>query len=252
MTFKGALTSSLWDDHGLGRGLPKGDYIAVSGNTGSGKSTLVRRLSEELRKHHDLVIGIDERSLHHPFVDLMFHDPYRYALGVQLNFLIQRHLMLQRWLEAGCSVVMERSHLDDHLFIDHHLAHSHISQEEHAAYNMIAAALHRRTPLPDALVCLSVDAETSMNRLAASEAAGERSREFPNDEVKRTFVTSWAARYKEFHRTVSERYYLEDAGERRLCLQLDATWPVESLVKEVLQALRVRKIGALGALGDTS
>lgn len=238
MTFKGAPPSSLWDDTGLERGLPKGDYIAVSGNTGSGKSTLVRRLAEELRSRYERVVGIDERSLHHPFVNLMFHDPRRYALGVQLNFLIQRHLMLLRWLEAGYSVVMERSHLDDYLFIDHHLAHGHVSREEHAAYNQVAASLHRRTPLPDVLICLSADVETSMRRLAAGEAAGERPREFPDEEVKRTFVSSWAARYAEFHRAVAERYERDGGG--RLCLRYDATLPTGSLATRVLEALRAR------------
>jgi deoxyadenosine/deoxycytidine kinase len=241
MAYGGAQTSSLWDDSGLGLGLPMGDYIAVSGNTGSGKSTLVRRIAEELKGPDALVISIDERSLHHPFVNLMFSAPGRYALGVQLNFLIQRHLMLQRWLEAGYTVVMERSHLDDHLFIDHHLAQGHVSEAEHANYYAIASSLHARTPMPDLLVCLAADAELSMRRLSASEAAGERPREFPDDEVKWAFVSSWAARYREFHREVGARYRLDETSAGRACMNLDATLPVGRLVAEVLQALKARR-----------
>jgi deoxyadenosine/deoxycytidine kinase len=202
----GALFTRLWTEAGLARHEQRGLYVAVSGNTGAGKSTLVKALAQRLAPSHPSVIGIDERSLHHPFLKSMFFDPTRYALGVQLNFAVQRFLMLTRWFDAGYTVIIERSHLDDELFINQHAAAGNITPEDQIAYAGIVKRLHDRIPFPDLLVCINVDADTSMKRIAQAETSGQRDREFPSDEVKWTFVSSWAERYQRFHAELRRRY----------------------------------------------
>src|SRR5207237_2524349 len=92
-------------------------YVAISGNTGAGKTTLISHVVDQARGKGHAVIGIGERSLHHPYLPRMFFDPERYAFPIQVNFMLQRHLVLLRQFERRCSVVIERSHFDDEMFV---------------------------------------------------------------------------------------------------------------------------------------
>jgi deoxyadenosine/deoxycytidine kinase len=169
-------------------------YICVTGNSGSGKSTIVRRLTSDLFPK-DAAVGIDERSIHHPFLDRLFLDPESYSYELQLNFMLQRVLVAKRWLAAGLTVVMERSHLDDPVFIEHLYRQGLVNDEEKVTYLRLWHAIEARVPLPTAVVVLSVPPEVSIRRITADEEKGLRPREFGSDEQKRRWLMSWSELY---------------------------------------------------------
>ena len=148
--------TSVWQLTDASAPLARGQYVAISGNTGAGKSTLVRALVDALRARDLPVIGINERAFHHPLLPGMFADPARYAFGVQLNFMLQRHMALRHWLEHGHTVVMERSHLDDQMFVEQHAAQGTINAAQFDAYLQLAHVLHADVPFPTVFVCLDV------------------------------------------------------------------------------------------------
>jgi deoxyadenosine/deoxycytidine kinase len=176
---------------------PAPRYVAVTGNTGSGKSTLVRAIAAALAREQSPAIGIDENSLHHPFIDRLFHAPEAYSFEIQLNFMLQRVMMVKRWIDAGYTVVMERSHLDDPVFIRHLLERGYVGEREHNIYMDLWRALERRMPLPDLLVYLSVSPDVSVQRLTAAETEGRRPAEFPDERTKKEWVSTWWRLYEE-------------------------------------------------------
>ena len=228
-----------WSDTLESAATNRGKYIAVSGNTGSGKSTLVNALTEHFNENNTFrrTIGINERLLHHPLLRLMFAKPHQFAFGVQLNFLLQRYMVLLRWLMTGVTVVMERSHLDDALFIRHHYRKGHIGAEQLAAYENLAEVLHKDIPYPDVFICLSASADVSMERINADEEKGERPKEFPSEAVKRDFVNSWAKRYAEYHRTIKARYLEFDKLKSKICLEFSAELDIGFIIQEITRIL---------------
>lgn len=173
-------------------------YVAVSGNTGAGKSTLIKRLATSLAREGYDVAAVDERSFHHPLLSLMFSEPRTYSLLVQLNFLVQRCTFLRRALFAYDVVIVERSHFDDELFVRDHFDRGNITSTELAAYLQIAKPVHADLPEPDCFLLLDVGPETSLARLGDAEARGERPREFPDEATKVNFVRAWHQKYHAF------------------------------------------------------
>lgn len=230
--------NSCWNgDPAARRVAARGTYIAVSGNTGAGKSTLVSALAQALQPTVSSVVSVNERSLHHPLLQLMFQDPPTFAYGIQLNFLLQRHLCLLRWLSLGYVVVIERSHLDDCLFMETHLAQANISQAEMDAYQQLAHVLFQRIQDPDILVYIDVPPEISMHRLEQAELSGERPREFPNDVVKERFVHAW---YRKYYQHIQQLKSDAKAGKRfqhTAFIDLDGRRPTAECVHEVLSIL---------------
>jgi len=172
-------------------------YICVSGNTGTGKTTLVRALSAALRSSRGRTLGIDESSLHHPFLPWLFHAPLDFGYEMQINFMLQRCLVAKNWLHVGVNVVMERSHLEDVVFARHLLAEGMISGSEFDAYMVTWHSLDKRLRRPDLVVFLDVPPEVSVARLDSDEDTGRRPREFPDQAAKVRWVTSWYRFYCE-------------------------------------------------------
>ncbi len=178
-------------------------YIAVTGCSGAGKSTAVNRLAQDIFGGHN-VVAIDERDTHHPYLDRLFHDPARYGFELQLNFMIQRLLIVRRWLDAGVNVVMERSHLEDPVFIEHLFNIGVVDQHGKDAYLAISAVLEKRHAPPDVLVAMSVSPSTAFGRITKAEEEGERPREFDSDDQKLAWLTSWAQLYAQRFVELSE------------------------------------------------
>lgn len=227
-----------WNDDVSLPNSPRGKYVAISGNTGGGKSTLVRVIRDKAKQEAIDAIDINERTLHHPLLVLMFHSPKEYGLLIQLNFLVQRHLMLYRWLSIGYTVVMERSHLDDKLFVDNLLNKRYITEDEYEAYVRLANVLDSKIPEPDIYVYLDVKPETSIRRLKMSEERGERPKEFPDEKTKLSFVSSWYQRYNALYgRLVAEK----KEGIRfknTHFLKWDAETDVDFMTTEVIKLLK--------------
>lgn len=215
-------------------------YIAISGNTGAGKSTLVKGLAGAIKARGGSVKAIDERSLHHPLLQKMFAEPEKYALAIQLNFLVQRHLVLTSAFAAGETVIIERSHRDDVLFVRDHYERRNISRQSLNAYLAISKQLHSTLPRPDVHIFLEVSPAVSFARVTEAEHHGTRPVEFPDDVAKRSYIASWHSRYQKFYRLV-ERENRRDRSRTRL-LHCEATGEPTGLVQSILSVLDEAKL----------
>ena len=171
-------------------------HVCVSGVTGAGKSTILERVSTLVAAERRNVVVLDERALHHPYLDRLFVEPKLFALEVQLQFMVARALFVKRWWSAGYSLVMERSHAEDPVFIRHLLSNGLVTAAESDAYMAVWAQLDARTPPPDLLLYLDVAPSTSIGRLDRDEQLERRPR-LIEEPTKRAWVSSWHAHYQE-------------------------------------------------------
>lgn len=191
------MNKNIWNPPDGKQTDPHPLYICISGNSGAGKSSLLDTFADKVRLHKEKVIQIDEKEIHHPFIDRLFHAPARFGFEIQMNFMLQRVLVVKRWLDAGYSVIMERSHYDDLIFAKHLKMQKLINNFEYDSYAKLWHAMKIRCNKPDAIIFLSVPPDVSIARITADEDSGVRPREFRDEEHKRDWITSWYQRYEE-------------------------------------------------------
>lgn len=194
------------------------------------------RTADDLVPSAEPRIAIDERDTHHPFLDRLFFAPESYAFELQINFMIQRVMIVKRWLDAGVNVIMERSHLDDIIFARHLFKSGLISKSEFEIYGELWNQVLRRAPVPDLVICLKVDPEESIRRITLDEQQGHRPEEFPNERVKREWLTSWAHEYRERFAELLE----QDQNTGRV-LVLDEALPYQDFLADARMNLQRMK-----------
>ncbi|MBD2799241.1 deoxynucleoside kinase [Xenorhabdus sp. M] len=173
-------------------------YICLTGNSGVGKSTLLRRLPSSLFQHDPHTIAIDEKSVHHSLLQYLFDDTSNYGYLIQLNFMLQRSLLVKSWLDKGFNLVMERSHLEDYLFINFMLKAGYINESQHTAYMKLWEEINHIIPAPDIIVFLDYSTEYSLLHLHDDETSGIRPEEFPDETTKVKWIKGWYDEYQCF------------------------------------------------------
>ncbi|SJN55062.1 Deoxyguanosine kinase [Vibrio ruber DSM 16370] len=171
-------------------------YIVLSGNSGVGKSTLLRSISTHIYENNSRTIAIDEKSLHHPLLQDLFDKPATYGYPLQLNFMIQRVLLVKSWLDKGVNVIMERSHIEDYIFANFMYKQKYISREQHQAYMSLWHQLTDIIPDPDVIVYMNFPPEFSLKNLSNDESKGIRPREFPDEATKQRWIHGWGEEYQ--------------------------------------------------------
>src|SRR5579864_1781437 len=171
-------------------------YVCVAGQSGAGKSTILRTLTELVAERRTNIVVLDEKALHPPYIDQLFLAPSRYAFELQLQFMVNRVLFVKRWIASGYSVLMERSHAEDPVFIRHLYALNHVTDDERDAYMALWTSLAKRVPTPDLLVFLDVPVQVSVQRLARARPILDRP-PFPDEAARRAWIASWHYLYRE-------------------------------------------------------
>jgi deoxyadenosine/deoxycytidine kinase len=181
------------DGHGQVGHVP---YIVVSGNTGTGKSSLLRRLTAEQPLAAWRSEVVDERQFHHPLLRNMFSDPRTWAYPIQLNFVIQRAMRL---LGAAAGhwkspLLMERCLAEDALFFDYYRARGLLPPSTENAYRSIHRCFVNSTRRPDLTIHLRSRVDAICRRLEAAFAGGERLEELRGSELHE-YVAEMNQRY---------------------------------------------------------
>ena len=66
--------------------MPDGQFLAIEGNIGAGKTSLANLISDEFNAH--LVL---ERFSENPFLPKFYKNPKRYAFSLEMSFLAERY-----------------------------------------------------------------------------------------------------------------------------------------------------------------
>lgn len=206
-------------------------YVCLSGNSGAGKSTLLRKIAVALYQEDEHTLAIDEKAVHHHLLPYLFDDTPRYGYLIQLNFMIQRALLIKSWLEQGYNLVMERSHVEDYIFINFLRRAEYITASQYESYMALWREIAKLLPEPDVIVLMDFDLHHSLNNLNRDEQCGIRPQEFPDEAIKEKWLGGWHDEYQTFITN------LPDSLQARV-VKFSAADTVEKLSDKVLGNIR--------------
>ncbi len=166
-------------------------YIAVAGNMGSGKSSLVKWLCQQF----DLAPFFEPHD-ENPYLADFYGDMRRWAFNSQLFFLVRRY-KIHRDLEAlGRPVVQDRTLYEDaEVFAAHLHRKGHIDARDWATYTDLYTTLRRDLRPPDLMIYLRCGTKTLRQRIRMRGRAYEQT--IPMDYLRALhgLYEEWFARY---------------------------------------------------------
>jgi deoxyadenosine/deoxycytidine kinase len=144
-----------------------GKIIAITGNLGSGKTTLARLLCQ-----HCGFIPCWEDPAARPFQQAFMQAPERWALANQLDFYLFRCEQEQRARQGEATVVFDGGFDQDyHVFTRHLSEQGYLTPAELALCRRFYTLARACLPPPDLLIRLRVDLPVLLRRKAARERA---------------------------------------------------------------------------------
>ncbi len=128
--------------------MPDGQYLAIEGNIGAGKTSLARLIAAEFNAH--LVL---ERFSENPFLPRFYKNPKRYAFSLEMSFLAERYQQINDDLSQ--LDLFSRFVVSDY-FVFKSLIFSKVtlSEDEFVLYRKLFDILYKDTPKPDLYVYL--------------------------------------------------------------------------------------------------
>jgi deoxyadenosine/deoxycytidine kinase len=128
-------------------------HIAVCGNIGSGKTTLVEKLS----KHYGW-IPLYESVDQNPYLKDFYEDMTRWAFHLQIYFLNSRFNQIREIRESKKTIIQDRTIYEDaHIFAANLHTSGHISDRDYQSYLDIFGSMVNYVKPPDLLIYLKAD-----------------------------------------------------------------------------------------------
>lgn len=145
-------------------------FVAVAGNIGVGKSTLVRLINQRLGwKPFYEAVG------ENPYLADFYGDMRAWSFHSQIYFLSRRLRHHRELLDHPGSVVQDRSVYEDaEIFARNLYQQGHIAERDYRTYRELYEVLTDFLPPPDLVIYLRASAETLANRIASRGRDYER------------------------------------------------------------------------------
>ena len=193
-------------------------YIAIEGPIGAGKTTLARRLAEDL-KARVVLEGVDEN----PFLGEFYRDRRKHALKTQILFLINRYQQQKELLQQD---LFSETVVCDYLFSkDRIFATLNLTKDEMYIYEKIYSLLDVQLPKPDLVVFLQASLDVLKRHIKQRSLSYEKN-------IEMSYVEELSEAYNRFFFTytetplltvnVTEMDFVKNRGD------------YENLVKEIL------------------
>lgn len=145
-------------------------FVAVAGNIGVGKSTLVRLLSRELGWE-----PFYEAVAENPYLADFYRDMPTWGFHSQIFFLSNRLRSHRQLLDHPTSVVQDRSVYEDaEIFARNLHTQGSMDARDYATYRQLYEVLTEFLPPPDLVIYLRASVETLSQRISRRAREYER------------------------------------------------------------------------------
>jgi len=145
-------------------------FIAVAGNIGVGKSTLVTLLSENLKW-----TPFYEPVTENPYLADFYEDMQAWGFHSQIYFLMRRLRIHRKLMDMNGSVIQDRSVYEDAEIFAHNLhLQDAINERDYATYRELYQVLVEFLPPPDLVIYLRASVPTLVSRIARRDRDYER------------------------------------------------------------------------------
>jgi deoxyadenosine/deoxycytidine kinase len=128
--------------------LDKFNYIAIEGNIGAGKTTLVNKIAQDFNAKTVL-----ERFADNPFLPKFYEDQSRYAFSLEMSFLADRFQQISDDL-AQFDLFKDFILADYHIFKSLIFAKVTLSDDEYRLYRKLFEIIYKEMPKPDLYIYL--------------------------------------------------------------------------------------------------
>jgi deoxyadenosine/deoxycytidine kinase len=136
-------------------------FIAIAGNIGVGKSTLVSLLSTQLGWKPFL-----EPVVENPYLADFYQDMHKWAFHSQIFFLSTRLRAQRKLLDHPTSAVQDRTVYEDaEIFAYNLYQQGYINDRDYQTYHSLYQAITDFLPPPDLVVYLRASVPTLLNRI---------------------------------------------------------------------------------------
>lgn len=167
-------------------------HIAISGNIGSGKTTL----AEKLAKHYGWT-PLYESVDHNPYLRDFYQDMTRWAFHLQIYFLNSRFRQINEIRANSKTTIQDRTIYEDaHIFAANLRKSGHISERDYESYLDIFNSMIEFVKPPDLLIYLKADIPKLVRQIQ------KRGRDF-EDAIRLDYLknlnkhyTEWISGYK--------------------------------------------------------
>jgi deoxyadenosine/deoxycytidine kinase len=145
-------------------------FVAIAGNIGVGKSTLVSMLCEHLESQ-----PFYEPVAENPYLADFYADMSTWAFHSQVFFLTRRLRLHHDLAQHPGSVVQDRSVYEDaEVFARNLFLQGHLSERDYETYRDLYETAVQLLPPPDLLIYLRASEETLFGRIARRGREYER------------------------------------------------------------------------------
>lgn len=145
-------------------------FIAVAGNIGVGKSTLVEMICERLDCQ-----PFYEPVTENPYISDFYKDMHTWSFHSQIFFLIHRLRIHQELVRSTGSVIQDRSIYEDAEVFAHNLfLQETLSERDYTTYRSLYRTLAEYLPPPDLMIYLRASVPTLIKRIALRNRDYER------------------------------------------------------------------------------
>ncbi|HLI79084.1 MAG TPA: deoxynucleoside kinase [Candidatus Binataceae bacterium] len=159
-------------------------YIALEGPIGVGKTSLAEVLASKLGAR--LILEEGEQN---PFLARFYEDPEKYAIPVQLYFLLTRYNQQREMVQRP---LLEQATVADYLFAkDRIFANLNLAPDELVLYEQVYKLLDAKMAKPDLVVYLLANVEVLAERLR------RRNRDFERD-ISYEYLERVSTAYRDF------------------------------------------------------
>ena len=136
-------------------------FVAVAGNIGVGKSTLVTVLSERLEWQ-----PFYEPEAENPYLEDFYEDMHTWAFHSQIYFLTRRLRAHRNLLDFPTSAIQDRTVYEDaEIFACNLYRQGHIGERDYEAYRELYTVLSEFLPPPDLVIYLRASVATLYERI---------------------------------------------------------------------------------------
>ena len=141
---------------------PNRRYIAVAGNIGAGKSTLVEFLCERYN-----VKPFFEPNESNPYLEDFYGDMPRWAFQSQVYFLAAKFRLHQELDATKQSVIQDRTLWEDaEIFVENLYRQKLMDKRDYATYRLMYEAIRDNIRPPDLMIYLRCPVRTVKKRIA--------------------------------------------------------------------------------------
>ena len=168
-------------------------HLAVSGNIGSGKTTL----TEKLAKHYGWSAEFEAVD-DNPYLPDFYEDMKRWSFHLQVYFLNSRFNQIKKIQEGTISTIQDRTIYEDAYIFAANLYKSNLlSERDYANYKNLFDSMIAHVKAPDLLIYLKADIPKLVGQIEKRGRSYETAMRIDYLKNLNSHYEEWIAGYKE-------------------------------------------------------